>query len=290
MTEPTLERLIALFDVESGEDTPNHFIGHSEGEGGRSVVEGSQMLAQAIVAASKAFPGRTVRAAHAVFVSVGDPSQPLEFSVAPVKVGRSFASATVAIAQGDRTRVTATVLLDHPVPDLIRHDRWTGPRVGGPEEANPVSMPLRGRQVRAEGVRDINDPEEVGPPIVDAWLRYDAVPERDDLRRALIAHFTGPLSISTTMRPHAGVGTAQSHHTVSTAPMAIGLTFHEPLEWSGWIRYHHESAFAGAGMAYVRAQVLTDDGRLIASFTQDAMIRALAPSGPASSNPAETRL
>jgi acyl-CoA thioesterase len=186
--------------------------------------------------------------------------------------------------------VTCTVLLDSPQPDLIRHDRWTRRPVGGPEAAHPISMPMQGRQVRAEGVRDINDPDEVGPPVVDAWLRYDAVPERDDLRRALIAHFTGPLSISTTMRPHAGVGTAQSHHTISTAPMAIGLTFHEPLEWSGWIRYHHESTFAGAGMGYVRGQVLTEDGRLIASFTQDAMIRALVPDGAAAAKPAETRL
>jgi acyl-CoA thioesterase-2 len=290
VTEPTLERMIALFDVEPEDGTPGRFIGHSEAEAGRPVVEGSQMLAQAIVAASKTFPGRTVRSAHAVFVSVGDPARPLELGVTTVQAGRSFATATIAVTQGDRTRVTATVLLDHPQPDLIRHDQWTGPPPGGPGQADPLPMPMRGRQVRAEGIRDINDPAEVGPPIVDAWLRYDTVPERDDLRRALIAHFTGPLSISTSMRPHAGVGTSQSHHTISTAPMAIGLTFHDPLEWSGWIRYHHESTFAGAGMSHVRGQVLTQDGRLIASFTQDAMIRALAPTGPAASKPAESRL
>ena len=36
-------------------------------------------------------------------------------------------------------------------------------------------------------------------------------------------------------------------------------------------------SFASAGMAYARGQVLTADGRIIASFTQDAMIRAFAP-------------
>lgn len=58
---------------------------------------------------------------------------------------------------------------------------------------------------------------------MDAWLRYDTVPERDDLRRALVAHFTGHLSISTAMRAHPGIGTAQAHHTVSTAVMGIGV-------------------------------------------------------------------
>jgi acyl-CoA thioesterase len=41
-------------------------------------------------------------------------------------------------------------------------------------------------------------------------------------------------------------------------------------------------------MAYVRGQVLTADGRLLASFTQDAMIRVLA--GPAASVPSASRL
>jgi hypothetical protein len=51
---------------------------------------------------------------------------------------------------------------------------------------------------------------------------------------------------------------------------------------------YHESTFAGAGVAYVRGQVLTADGRLLASFAQDAMIRALA--GPAASVPSASRL
>jgi hypothetical protein len=59
-------------------------------------------------------------------------------------------------------------------------------------------------------------------------------PERDALRRALLAHFTGHLSISTTFRAH--------------------------------------------------------DGRLMASFTQDAMIRGFDDDAAASAIPAEARL
>jgi acyl-CoA thioesterase len=125
---------------------------------------------------------------------------------------------------------------------------------------------------------------------MDAWLRYDSVPDRDDLRRALLTHYTGDLSIATAMRAHPGIGTAQAHHTVSTAVMTIGVTFHEPVSWDGWIRYHHESTFAGAGMAYARGQILTSDGRIIASFTQDAMLRAFAPNSSPTAMAAESRL
>jgi acyl-CoA thioesterase II len=289
MTESTLERMLAIFDVEPLDPDGSRFAGDSD-SGGRQVVEGSQILAQSLVAASKALPGRTARSAHALFVSVANPARRLDLTVTPVRAGRSFASAIVAVSQDTRTCATSTVLLDHPQPDLIRHDRSTGPPAAGPDAAHPVDMPMAGRQLRIEGVRDLGSPDEAGPPIMDAWLRYDTVPERDDLRRALLAYFTGHLSISTTMRPHPGIGTSQAHHTISTAVMGIGISFHDPVQWDGWIRYHHESTYAGAGMCYVRGQVLTEEGRLIASFTQDAMIRAFEPAGSATSVPVEARL
>jgi acyl-CoA thioesterase-2 len=296
MSESTLERLIAIFDVApAGPSTgraPTSFIGDSDG-GGRNVVDGSQILAQSLVAAGKALSGRSVRSVrsvHALFVAAAHPAKPLEFIVTPVRAGRSFASAAVTVNHGDRTCVTATVLLDHPQPDVIRHDQWTGPAPDGPDAAYPALVHLAGRQLRIEGIRDHNSPDEAGPPVLDAWLHYDTVPGRDDLRRALPAHFTGHLSISTTFRAHPGIGTAQARHTVSTAMLGIGVTFHDPVEWDGWLRYHHESTYVGAGMSYVRGQVATAGGRLIASFTQDAMIRALEPTSASAALPAESRL
>lgn len=289
MTELTLEGMIAIFDVAPLDSGPTRFGGDSDG-GGRQVVDGSQILAQSLVAASKALPGRTARSAHAYFVAAAGPAKRLEFTVTPVRAGRSFASATVTARQGERTCATSTVLLDYPQPDVIRHDQWAGPPVAGPAAAFPTALPMRGRELRIEGIRDYGSPDEVGPPVIDAWLRYDAVPPRDDLRRALLAHFTGHLSISATMRAHQGIGTAQAHHTLSTAVMAIGVSFHDPVEWDGWIRYHHDSTYVGAGMSYVRGQVVTADGRLLASFTQDAMIRAFEPDGRAVSVPVASRL
>jgi hypothetical protein len=42
-------------------------------------------------------------------------------------------------------------------------------------------------------------------------------------------------------------------------------------------------------MAYARGQVLTEDGRIIASFTQDSMIRAFAPNSSSTAMAAESR-
>lgn len=287
--ESSMARMLEIFDVRPDPAMPSQYLGDSDG-GTRRVVDGSQILGQSIVAATKALPGRTVRTAHALFVSAADPDVPLDFTVTPIKAGRSFASATVTARQGPRIRTSCTVLLDTPQPDLIRRDEPSGPAVPGPDEALPAdSLPLPGREVRIIGCADINDPDEVGPPVVDAWLRYGEVPVRDDLHRAVLAHFTGHLAISTALRPHPGLGTAQAHHTLSTAPIGIAVTFHDPVKWDGWLRYHHEATFVGAGAAYIRGQISTDSGRLIASFTQDAMIRSF-DRGPVTDIPSAARL
>jgi acyl-CoA thioesterase len=77
------------------------------------------------------------------------------------------------------------------------------------------------------------------------------------------------------MRAHEGIGTSQAHLTVSTAPMTISVSFHEPVSWTGWLLYTHESTQVGAGMSYVRGTVHTEEGELIASFAQEALIRPL---------------
>jgi acyl-CoA thioesterase len=292
--EASLADLLAVFDVQPVDAGSTQYVGTSESRG-RNVVEGSQLLGQAMVAASKALPGRTVRSAHGLFAGAANPASPIQFTVVPVRAGRSFASAVVTIGQGERACATATILLDRPEADVMRHDHPGGASadgvVTGPEGAYPAAInPVPFRDLRISGVRDHNSPDEVGPPVLDAWLRYDTRPDRDDLRRALLTHYTGDLSIATAMRAHAGIGTAQAHQTISTAVMTIGVTFHDPIDWDGWLRYHHESTFAGAGMAYARGQVLTEDGRIIASFTQDSMIRAFAPNAASTAMAAESRL
>lgn len=134
---------------------------------------------------------------------------------------------------------------------------------------------MAGRQLRLVDVVDVNSPDEVGPPELHAWLHYDPIPGRDELAKALIAYFTGHLGISTTMRAHEGIGTAQAHLTVSTAPMTISVSFHEPFTWGGWILYTHESTQVGSGMSNVRGTVHTEEGEVLASFAQDALIRPL---------------
>ncbi|CAA0096741.1 Acyl-CoA thioesterase 2 [Mycolicibacterium vanbaalenii] len=274
-TQWTVQALLDLFDAAPrGQDEYTAQTGPA-GEDQRQVVEGTQVLAQSIVAAAKRFPEKSVRSVYSVFaraVMVG--AGPVELGVDVVSEGRSTATAVVTASQNGKRCITTTVLADVPTDDVIRH-HLPRPDVAPPEQANVASMPMAGRELRLVDVEDVNSPDEVGPPELYAWLHYDPIPARDDLAKALIAYFTGHLGISTTMRAHPGIGTSQAHLTVSTAPMTVSVSFHEPVRWADWLLYTHESTQVGAGMSYVRGAVHTREGALIASFTQDALIRPL---------------
>jgi acyl-CoA thioesterase II len=260
--------MLAVFDVEPAGD--RRFRGFSD-YGERHVVDASQVLAQAIVASSKSIDGKVVRRASGVFCRPVQGELEIDFVVDIVHAGRSFASAVITASQGDKACAVITVLLDSSTQDVIRHP--VQPPDSAPDDALVQDMPMVGRELRLVGLADSNDPDEIGPPRIEAWLRYDQTPARDDLARALLAHFTGHLSISTTMRAHPGIGTAMAHKSLSTGVMAIEITFHDPIDWSGWLLYDHESTAVGAGMSHVRGQIRDGTGRLIASFSQDGMIR-----------------
>lgn len=272
--EWTVAGLLELFDVEqTGTDT---FVGRTgfAGEDARQVVEGTQVLAQVIVAVGKRFAEKSVRSAYAVFARAVVVGPPVELAIDVVAEGRSTATAIVNVTQNGKRCITVTVFTDVPSDDVIRH-HLPRPDIASPADANHADMPMIGRQLRLVDVLDVNSPDEVGPPELYAWLHYDQIPARAELAKALIAYFTGHLGISTTMRAHEGIGTAQAHLTVSTAPMTISVSFHEPFSWGGWLLYTHESTQVGAGMSYIRGAVHTEEGELIASFSQDALIRPL---------------
>jgi acyl-CoA thioesterase-2 len=283
---PSVQRMLEVFDVEP--DGSGRFIGQAD-TGGRLVVDGSQLLGQAIVATAKNLPGYSVRSAQALFFRPVDVRHDVWLRVEVTHHGRTFAAAAVAVGQGERHCASVTLLVDVEQQDVIRHSA-SPPDTTGPEAAIPLSMAMEGREVRLVGVHDPNDPADTGPPELDAWVRYDPIPSRPELAKALIAHFTGHLSISTTMRPHRGVGTAMAHETLSTAVIGIGITFHEPVTWRGSLRYHHESVYAGSGLSLVRGQVFTEEGTLIASFSQDGMIRSFSRDDGAGSRGADERL
>ena len=241
---------------------------------GHAVVFGGQLLGQSIIAGLAGNEGKRVKTIHTVFARGGSPDAPLEISVDRMQAGRAFASSTVTIHQGDRLCTRSLVLLSADEPDFIAHAD-PAPAVSGPETCDAVDHGSSAWDVRIVGDVDISDPGLVGPPELDAWVRFPGAPEDPAVGQALLAYATDGFLIATAMRPHAGVGQAQAHVSVTTGVISHTLTFHEPCSAADWLLLSHHSTYAGHGRCYGRADVFRADGMLTASFVQDGMIRSL---------------
>jgi acyl-CoA thioesterase len=238
------------------------------------VVFGGQLIAQSVGAATASADGKSVQSVHTVFVRSAAPDAPLEVEVVPLHAGRTVATTSVSIVQGDRLCTQSLVVLSATDRDFIRHgDR--APDVAAPGDGIPLDDLGRGWQVRAGESIDLMEPDAVGPPNLDLWLRFDGAPDDPALAQALLAYASEGFVIGTSMRPHAGVGLAMAHRMLSTAVLTLTITYHEPFSAREWLLLTHHSSYAGRGRAYGGADVFRSDGQLVASFTQAAMIRPL---------------
>ena len=273
-TQWTVGRLLDLFDVQP--DGKDRFIGQTgvAGDDERQVVEGTQVLAQAIVAVAKRFPDKSVRSVQAVFARAVVVGAPVELDVDVVAEGRSTATAIVTATQNGKRCMTVTVFADVPTGDVIRH-HLPRPDVAAPADANVSEMPMIGTAAAAGRRRRRQQPRRGRPAgaVRLAALRADPHPRRPGQGAHRVLH-RAPRHLDHHARPRRNRHQPVTSHRVHRAD-DVTVSFHEPVQWSGWLLYTHESTQVGAGMSYVRGAVHTEEGELIASFSQDALIRPL---------------
>jgi acyl-CoA thioesterase-2 len=242
---------------------------------GHAVVFGGQLLAQSIVAATRSVPDKELLSLHTVFARGGNFAEPLTITVETLQSGRAFASVSVTTTQSKGVCTRSTALLHAPDADRIRHGDPM-PAVGGPDDFTRRSHEPFWEMAIVDDV-ELSDPAApTGPPELRVWARFPGV-DPDDLatNQALLGYASDGFLIATAMRPHEGIGQSMAHVSVSTTVLTQTLTFHERLTVGQWLLLDQRSTYAGRGRSHGEANVHSQDGTLVASFSQDNMIRAM---------------
>ena len=240
------------------------------------MVYGGQLLAQMILASDLVAGDKDVASIHTIFARSGRLSSPLEIDVDVIHDGRTMGSHSVTVHQGDRVCAQGLILRRLDAPDLIRHQPEM-PDVAGPDDSPDTGqggLLAPGSELRVVGGTNTWDPDApVGPAELFVWVRLPAGSDHPALAQALLAYGTDGFLIGTAMLPHAGIGQNMAHRNIGTGVVSHTLTFHEPVPVGSWLLMAHESPYAGRGASYGRANVFTQDGKLVASFVQENMIR-----------------
>lgn len=244
-------------------------------------VFGGQLLGQMVMVGSEVDPAKFVRSVSVVFPRTGDPSEPLRFDVETVHAGRTMSTLGVHVTQNEGSRIICrgTVLLDSDDKDVMRHGAMLPDEAGKPSDWDvDAEQSSEGAEVRVVG--DAAADALHGKAMMLAWVRWHEAPRADRARNhAISSWFTDSQLVGAAMRPHANVTMEMAHVSVSTGVLSHSMSFHEESDAAEWHLLVNDSTFAGGGRIYGSGALICEDGRHIASFAQDGMVRWFPESG-----------
>jgi acyl-CoA thioesterase II len=243
-------------------------------------VFGGQLLAQTIQAlrAAASADGKSLKSLTQLFPREGDVALPVTYDVSPHHAGRTFASYGVRLTQGEKLISVATASLHAPESGLDLPA--SAPDVGAPDDAVPIEIPMIPWEIRVVDGVDLNEPS-LGPAVFRMWLRARELSSLTDddsewINQSLLAHATDLTVIGTALRPVEGLSQADTATAFHSAVTSHSLWFHAPFRMSDWVLVDQVAPVLSGGRAFGRGDVWTADGRLVASFAQESMIRLLA--------------
>lgn len=253
----------------------------------RERVFGGQVIGQALAAACETVENeRIVHSLHAYFLRGGEPGQPIIYRVERDFDGRSFSNRRVIAIQHGKPILNFSASFQRPTDGLTH--QFAMPDVPMPEELPGEVERLEGQDnVPAEFLERMRarprpiefrtvEPRFAGggnkqPPYQHAWLRAVApVDGPPSLHRTMLAFASDMLLLGTGMLPH---GVHWATDKLAATSIDHALWFHEDFRIDEWLLFAMDSPWTGHARGFNRGMIFARDGRLVASVTQEGMMR-----------------
>ena len=282
--QAALDGLIQFLDQEPLEQ--NLFRGVGPREGWQRVY-GGLVLAQALAAASRTVDAdRLAHSMHGYFLLAGDPQAPIVYDVERIRDGGSFTTRRVKAIQHGACMFTMSVsyhkhetgfdhqstMPDVPMPEdlasdaalqaqLIAHlpdnmkSYWTRPR---PIEIRPLDISRYLKREKAE-------------PKQACWMRANGrLPDDPKLHQCVLAYASDFTLLDTALIAH---GKLTFDSDIQLASLDHAMWMHRPFRADEWLLYVQDSPSAFGSRGFSRGSVYTRDGVLVASATQEGLMR-----------------
>jgi acyl-CoA thioesterase-2 len=284
---PVLDDLIGLLRLEQIED--NIFRGDSRDIGSPQVF-GGQVIGQALSAAQNTVDDRVAHSLHAYFLRRGDVNAPIIYEVDRSRDGRSFSNRRVVAIQHGRPILNLAASFQ--VPEEGLHHQFEMPNVPGPEGLKDLTevakdmlefIPSKMRRFLTDKrpfefrhVEPVNF-EHPGklPPKKHVWIRAVAkLPDNPVLHQNLLTYVSDYELLGVATLPH---GLSFTRGSVIMASLDHALWFHSEVRMDEWLLYAMDSPSSSGARGFARGQLFTEDGRLVASTSQEGLMRVVDP-------------
>jgi len=285
---PVLEDLIALLKLERIEE--NIFRGDSRDIGSAQVF-GGQVVGQALSAAQHTVDGRVAHSLHAYFLRRGDMTAPIIYDVDRARDGGSFSNRRVVAIQHGRPILNLAASfqileggLDHQaeMPDVPPPEDLKDLTEVAADVFEKIPTKLRRfmtgkRPFEFRPVDPLSlDGRKKLPPKKQVWIRaVDRLPNDRALHQNLLAYVSDFELLATSTLPH---DLSFTRRNVIMASLDHALWFHREFRIDEWLLYSMDSPNASGARGFARGQLFTEKGVLVASTSQEGLIRMIDPS------------
>jgi len=277
-----VQDLLSILDIEQLD--LNLFRGRSPKSNWQRVF-GGQVIAQALVAATRTVKGPQPHSLHAYFILPGDPNVPIIYDVDRLRDGRSFTTRRVTARQHGNAifSMLASFHVEEPSLDhqATMPDVPTPEQLVGDADMRKALLPSMPGPVRSyfERERPIElcpvDDRYSGKKIADGrfhmWIRTtEKLPDDPAIHQAILAYASDMTLLDTALARH---GRSLFEPDFMGASLDHALWFHRPFRADEWLLYAQDSPSLQNARGFSRGLIFKRDGTLVASVAQEGLVR-----------------
>ncbi|MDZ7923186.1 MAG: thioesterase family protein [Marinagarivorans sp.] len=244
---------------------------------------GGQVLAQALMAAGSTVTELLPHSLHAYFLRAGSSQFPIDYEVSVNRDGRSFSHRTVNALQNGKLIFSLMASFHHPENGYEHSMRWKKdyPMPDPNAVEGPFEMASKHANLHAEAFEfsllSTNMISDVAAAAgAEFWMRsQELLPTSPLLQACALAYASDFGLLATSLCEH---NASLFKGGVIGASIDHALWFHNySFNVNNWLLYEMTSPWAGNARGLSTGRIYDMDGTLIASSTQEGLIRPVTP-------------
>lgn len=279
----------ALIDLLHLDDLENAIFSGKSVTIGSDIVFGGQVLAQAVNAGYRTIPkDRFLHSLHGYFLEAGDLTTDIQYHVTEIRNGGSFSTRRITAFQHDKT-IFIMAASFHKKEEGFEHQTSINTDIKQPEDLMSwdelatqfgdflpkstksflsIERPIDFKPVH---VQNPLDPENL-PPKEEVWFKLKGeIPTLSIQKKHQILTYISDYNVlNPIFKPN---GEKHNFGNTITASLDHSMWFFRDFNFDDWLLYSAESPNAYGARGLSRGNIFTRDGKLIASFAQEGLLR-----------------
>ncbi|URQ69382.1 acyl-CoA thioesterase II [SAR86 cluster bacterium] len=281
-----LEKSLSLFNLDKVDRDIYSWSGKNVGY---KRIFGGQVMAQTLIAAYKTIDVKHfAHSFHSYFLRPGQMEKPITFTVDRIRDGKSFSTRTVKAIQDGEAIFNSSISfqkeekgLEHQIkmPDVpkpedlkseIENRRALLEKLNMDKGDMPMFLKQREIEMRPVEVQDYFNPKKL-PPYKNTWIKAEGKLPKDLISQQAFLLYISDMGLLAAANNSVGVNFLTKNF--QNASLDHAMWFHRKIDLNDWFLYSIDSPITRNARGFSRGSIFSRTGDLVASCTQEGLIR-----------------